>query len=71
MFPPLHATLLVAYRWLRLPVDLLVDALLVCLTAGRPSRARGRLQANLLVLRWLAAGRPGHWGLPGKRRSPA
>ena len=69
VFPPLTANALCAYRWLRLPLDLLLDALAVALTLGRRARARARLAAHLHVLRWLLAGRPWHWGLPGKRPS--
>ena len=69
VFPPLTATALCAYRWLRLPLDLLLDAIAVALTLGRRPRARARLAAHLEVMRWLLAGRPWHWGLPGKRPS--
>ncbi len=71
VFPPARALLLSAYRIARVPLDAAADALVVAVTLGARRRSRERLGVNLYILRWLLAGRPHDWGLPGKGPEPA
>jgi len=65
-FSPVSATLLTAYRVLRITLYCLTNLLGTLITLGQRERTRQKLVRNLYFLRWLLRGCPENWGLPGK-----
>lgn len=65
-FPPVVASALFVWRFLRLCVNAIAGVIAVVLTAGLARGVRTRTMTYLVLIAFVAAGQPRSWGLPGK-----